>query len=422
MFSAVMTHRILSLHPAIVSRKLFLMKVANESTTAGADSIPKTQRDPHLSTDGKWRSFPKVPNLLQYVISGTYYARCKVSGKPIRASLDTDVFTVAKTRLPDKIKELRKPKVEVGTFAEGQLLFEQQTKCDHTLAELSKVYRLRCVNSLLRSWPGLDSLKASAITEADCRAWAARYAEKYAGQFFNNTLNVFRQVLTLAGLGRDNNPAFKIKRLGIRPKMLELPTSDEFERLLQVIETSGAAQAKDCADLVRFLSFTGCRVAEMKQACWRDVDWQRNEITIHCVKRRATSNASATRIVPLIPALKQLLQRLRQDQQPADRICNVAECQGALTRGCKLVGCSRLTHHSLRHLFATRCVESGIDIPTVARWLGHSDGGMLALKIYGHLRREHSQSMAAKVTFGAAIEPENVAQIPNTTRVVFGKS
>jgi len=46
-------------------------------------------------------------------------------------------------------------------------------------------------------------------------------------------------------------------------------------------------------------------------------------------------------------------------------------------------------------------VESGIDIPTVARWLGHSDGGMLALKIYGHLRREHSQNMAAKVTFGA---------------------
>jgi hypothetical protein len=37
---------------------------------------------------------------------------------------------------------------------------------------------------------------------------------------------------------------------------------------------------------------------------------------------------------------------------------------------------------------------------------------MLALKIYGHLRREHSQSMAAKVTVGAAIEPENVARLP----------
>ena len=373
------------------------MKATNEATTARA----KTRRDPHLSKDGKWRSFPKVPNLLQYVIAGTYYARCKVSGKPVRASLETDVFSVAKLRLPDKLKELRKPKAEVGTFADGRLQFERQTKCDHTLAELSKAYRLRCVKSLLRSWPELDAKKVDSVAEADCRQWAQRYAEKYAPQFFNNTLNVFRQILALAGLGRDANPAFKIKRLGVRPKPLELPTTEQFEQLLTVIETSGAAQAKDCADLVRFLSFTGCRVTEMKQAHWQDVDWQRNEITIQCVKRRATGNAPLTRIIPLIPALRQLLEGLKQkhQQKPAERICRVSECQGALTRACRLVGCARLTHHSLRHLFATRCVESGIDIPTVARWLGHSDGGMLALKIYGHLRREHSQSMAAKVTF-----------------------
>ena len=41
---------------------------------------------------------------------------------------------------------------------------------------------------------------------------------------------------------------------------------------------------------------------------------------------------------------------------------------------CKRVGCAPLTHHSLRHLFATFCIEAGIDIPTVSRWLGHSDG------------------------------------------------
>ncbi len=355
-----------------------------------------------MSKDGQWRSFPKVPNLLQYVIAGTYYARCKVDGKTVRESLGTDVFTVAKQRLPDKLEELRKPKVEVGTFADGRIEFEHQTNCDHTLAELSKAYRLRCVKSLLSSWPGLDTKKADSITDADCRQWAQRYAEKYAPQFFNNTLNVFRQILALAGLGRDANPVFKIKRLGVRPKPLELPTTEQFDQLLTVIETSGAAQAKDCADLVRFLSFTGCRIAEMKQAHWRDVNWQRNELTIQSVKRRATGNAPLTRIIPLIPALRQFLERLKGEQkpQPGGRICRVSECQGALTRACRLVGCARLTHHSLRHLFATRCVESGIDIPTVARWLGHSDGGMLALKIYGHLRREHSQSMAAKVTFG----------------------
>lgn len=43
----------------------------------------------------------------------------------------------------------------------------------------------------------------------------------------------------------------------------------------------------------------------------------------------------------------------------------------------KKVGMKRITHHDLRHLFATRCIESGMDIPTVSRWLGHKDGGAL---------------------------------------------
>ncbi|MBU6410034.1 MAG: hypothetical protein KGR98_06580, partial [Verrucomicrobia bacterium] len=40
---------------------------------------------------------------------------------------------------------------------------------------------------------------------------------------------------------------------------------------------------------------------------------------------------------------------------------------------------------SLRHLFATRCIEAGVDIPTVLRWLGHQDGGALCMKTFGHL-------------------------------------
>ncbi|MDA1277859.1 MAG: tyrosine-type recombinase/integrase [Verrucomicrobia bacterium] len=61
-----------------------------------------------------------------------------------------------------------------------------------------------------------------------------------------------------------------------------------------------------------------------------------------------------------------------------------------------------LTHHDLRHLFATRCIESGVDIPTVSRWLGHKDGGALAMKVYGHLRNQHSASMAKLVKFSPA--------------------
>jgi integrase len=52
----------------------------------------------------------------------------------------------------------------------------------------------------------------------------------------------------------------------------------------------------------------------------------------------------------------------------------------------------------LRHLFITRCIESGVDIPTIAKWVGQN---MLALlmKTYSHLLKEHSQALAAKLVF-----------------------
>ena len=70
----------------------------------------------------------------------------------------------------------------------------------------------------------------------------------------------------------------------------------------------------------------------------------------------------------------------------------VKECMQAMRRAAKVVGMEQITHHDLRHLFATRCIESGVDIPTVSRWLGRKDGGALAMKVYGHLRDNHSSA------------------------------
>jgi integrase len=64
-------------------------------------------------------------------------------------------------------------------------------------------------------------------------------------------------------------------------------------------------------------------------------------------------------------------------------------------------GIARLTPHCFRHLFATRCIESGVDVPTVARWLGHQDGGALLARMYFHLLDNHSRQMALRVRIAA---------------------
>ena len=57
-----------------------------------------------LSKDGKWRSFSRVPHLLQYINSGTYFGRIKINGKPIRESLETNVWSIAQLKLVDFLK------------------------------------------------------------------------------------------------------------------------------------------------------------------------------------------------------------------------------------------------------------------------------------------------------------------------------
>jgi integrase len=154
---------------------------------------------------------------------------------------------------------------------------------------------------------------------------------------------------------------------------------------------------------VRFLAFGGFRKGEAANITWADVDREKGEIVVRGDVVTGTKNWSVRR-VPMIPDMKRLLERLsgeRPDAQTGDPVMLVRECQAAMNRAAKRVGMARITHHDLRHLFATRCIESGVDIPTVARWLGHKDGGALAMRVYGHLRDHHSVAMAQKVTFAA---------------------
>jgi tetratricopeptide (TPR) repeat protein len=52
-----------------------------------------------LSKDGIWRSFSRVPQLLQYSSSGADFARIKVAGKIIRENLKTNIWSTAQLRL-----------------------------------------------------------------------------------------------------------------------------------------------------------------------------------------------------------------------------------------------------------------------------------------------------------------------------------
>jgi len=375
---------------------------------------PKTEP----SKPPKWQKTPAA-NLVKYVPSGKLFARVRIHGKLIVRSLKTKSFSVAQNRLSELTKRERELAASRQALTDGKMtfgqaleIFRQRLKVDHHLKQRSKDYREERIKALVKSWPGLEQVDVKRITKAQCLHWAGQYGQKASPTAFNNTVGTLTMVLDIAvdAGARHDNPAKLIKKARVRQKQLQLPSNSQFLALLKAIEESGTRYAKDSAVFVRFLAYTGCRKSEAATVTWADCE--EKEIVIRGDEQTGTKNWGFRR-VPILPDLRGLLQRLRSERldDPASTpVLKVNECQGALTRACKKVEIPRITHHDLRHLFATRCIEKGCDIPTVSRWLGHKDGGALAMKTYGHLRNEHSLTMAEKVTFGD-VAPANVVEL-----------
>ncbi len=170
------------------------------------------------------------------------------------------------------------------------------------------------------------------------------------------------------------------------------------------------SKAKDGADLVELLAYSGLRIDEARNLKWADVSFSRGLVSVTGGERR-TKNYEV-RSVPMTLALSGLLSRLHRERQPqpADYIVPIESARRCIETACARLGFPKFTHHDFRHFFATTCIESGVDIPTVSKWLGHKDGGALAMKVYGHLRQEHGFAQIKRVSFGTE-QPDNVVSL-----------
>ena len=355
-----------------------------------------------------WQKTRK-PNLLRHK-SGRYYARAFAGGKEVWKSLKTSHYSVAEAKLAEFLREHRE-RVDNGngevsakmTFGEALKIHQQNQADDVTIKPSTRHYWDQIFVALLRSWPGLADREIRRVTTTDCKEWARRSRKVCSPTRYNNTLSGLRHVFKVAkdaGIMYGNS-AEKLERVPVRTKQLTLPSGDQFLQLVDIVEHAGAWCSRDCADFVRGLAFTGCRKGEAGQITWRDVDFDAGEIVVRGDPGTATKPWTVRR-VPLIPDAHALFQRMRSERSRESldaKVFRVGECQKALDRACKKIGTDRITHHDLRYLFATRCIESGVDIPTVSRWLGHKDGSALGMKTYGHLRRDHSIAQAQRVTF-----------------------
>lgn len=387
-----------------------------------------------------------ITGLVRHNPSGIYYHRYSVKkpgggSKRTYRSLKTRRFPTAKLKLgraAEKV-EIQRQSVTastgntdnlrtLGDFETLFLLRLETTEQNETTKNNYKVWLRR----LAAVWPEfkttmVDRVDGQTLFDLRTKLKRARFhkgrtkkwTRGYSVGSTNQTLLVVKLLLDLAREKRviftnpfnDDRGLFGAIFLPKENKKLNLPSHFDMERIFAEVAKPPAHPAAWLAEMyrekalnasenARFLSFSGMRHEEGNAAQWEDIlpGGQRMRV-------RGTKSESSERVIPIIPAMAQLLEEIKQRRLAAGLtlrgpILRQGTCLKALGRACARLSLPRLTQHGLRHYYATICIESCVDVPTVSRWLGHADGGAIALRVYGHLRDEHSVNAAQRGTFG----------------------
>lgn len=175
------------------------------------------------------------------------------------------------------------------------------------------------------------------------------------------------------------------------------------------------AQPEGQADLPALLSlYTGMRLGEICGLKWTDVDWERQTIAVRRTAQRVArldptgggrtmlmvGSTKSLRSERVLPAPAFLLERLKERRAEtaseyifgvSNRAAEPRTLQRRFRRQMERLGITGVHFHTLRHSFATRLLELGIDVKTVSALLGHRSA-KTTLDFYAHVLIDRQRS------------------------------
>jgi len=243
-------------------------------------------------------------------------------------------------------------------------------------------------NSRLRFWEEKHKYKIfSPLSRLEIERIIDSLAVKLSSETINNYVNVLRQVYQYAVELKviNENPVKDVKRLQEAPR--KVPRFFSEEEVKRLLEYSNPFYK----DLWLFFLYTGMRRNEARFLEWSDIDFEQEVISVKN-KESFTTKSKRSRIIPIHPIVKNILTVRRKEsglvfESPEGGIFSREVWRGVLLRVAKRANVKNVTLHTFRHTFASWLVMEGIDLPTIANLLGHSD--IKTTMIYSHLAPDH---------------------------------
>ena len=161
--------------------------------------------------------------------------------------------------------------------------------------------------------------------------------------------------------------------------------------------------------------YTGLRVGEVCGLMWEDIDFEKSILTVRrtvqrirtdkhktCIIADSPKSRTSRRVIPIPRFLMKLLRESRSNDNHyvlsnSEIVIEPRTLQRRFKSILKKADLPSVSYHSLRHAFATNCLQAGFDVKTLSEILGHAS-------VETTLNRYVHTSMERKIACMALLE------------------
>ena len=286
------------------------------------------------------------------------------------------------------LEDYIRPSVKLRTYERYKLIVEQHIKekiGEMELDDLSPLILQKFITGLLfdgnrRTGKGLSANTVNAVISV-----------------IQSSLKT-AHVLEL----RKEYVAGKLKRPKLKEKPVECFTRVEQKQIERFVLNG----SKDKLYGILLCLYSGLRIGELIALQWSDIDFSKGILTVSksCYDGKdgliidEPKTASSCRTIPLPKQLFPILRGIRKKSDSLFVVSNhgkpvsVRSYQRSFELILKKLKIAHRGFHSLRHTFATRALECGMDVKTLSEILGHKNP-TVTLNRYAHSLIEHKTLM-----------------------------
>ena len=292
---------------------------------------------------------------------------------------------------------------------------------DATVEKLSAIYlsdktgkvkesTLKCYQFNIRKYilPHLGNRVAAEVTVDDVDDYMEALLERFSPKLVREVGSLLLAILRLAGINFTGEVALP----KVRQKAVEVFTKPE---LLEIGKT--VLRRPDETGLgILLTAYTGIRLGELCGLQWQDVNVDAGTLHVQrtveriaqagggtCLAVQTPKTENSDRWIPIPQEMLRVLDVSNRkpdaylltggEALPDPRTCQYR--YKALLNRC---GVGYRNFHALRHTYATRCIEQGVDAKSVSELLGHSDV-RTTLRLYVHSSMEYKRKAVEGIGF-----------------------